>query len=147
MVSWFSSWLKFVCISIGLLKNFISIYAHGLSRGILNIHGLPSNGLSPMKAITFTEIFLATKKSFYFNIKWNIFNFASPFTIPTNTCKFAASDAFILNVGHFFDSPPTSAYYFRSFFKNPCIVDAGPNIRIAARCGEGKYGMVSADWG
>ena len=48
----FSSWMKYVCISIGLLKNLISVHAHGLSRGIFDIHGLPSNGRSPMKAIT-----------------------------------------------------------------------------------------------
>ena len=111
----FSSWLKCVCISIGLIKNFTSGQAHGLSRGILNIHGLPSSRRSPMKAITFPERFWAKNKSLYFNIEWNIFNSASPFTIPTNTRKFAASTACILNVAHFVDSPPTSACNLSNF--------------------------------
>ena len=65
----FYSWLKYVCISIGLLNNFISGHAHGFSHGILNIHGLPSNVCPPMKAITLPEIFWATKKLLYFNIE------------------------------------------------------------------------------
>ena len=116
----FSSWLKCVCISIGLLNNFISGHAHGFSRGILNIYGLYSNGWPPMKAITFPERFLSTNKLLYFNIELNIFNSTSPFTIPTNTRKFAASTACILNVAHFVDSSPTSACNFRFFLEILC---------------------------
>ena len=60
------------------------------------------------------------------------FNSASPFTIPTNTRKFAASAAYILNVAHFVDSPTTSACHFRSFFDKSCVVAAEPNIFTAS---------------
>ena len=57
-MSWrFSSWLKCFCISIGLLRNLIYSHAHSLSRDIFNIHGLPSNGWFPTKAITLPEKF------------------------------------------------------------------------------------------
>ena len=100
----FSSWLDLFCISIGLLKNLISRHAHVLSHVILNIHGRPSNGWSPIEGITLPDIFLATNKSFYFNRKWFL-NSAPPFTIPTNTLKFASSTACILNVGTLLTPP------------------------------------------
>ena len=128
----FYSWLKCVCISIGLLKVFTSGHAHGLYHEILNIHGLHPNGRSPMKAITFPERFWATNKSLYFNIEWNIFNVASPFTIPTNTWKFSDSAACILNVAHFVDFSPTSACHLSSFLDNSCVIAVGPNILTAS---------------
>ena len=124
----FPSWLKCFCISMGLLRNLISGHAHGLYCSILNTHGLPSNGLFPMNAITLLEILGATNKPLYFNIEWDRFNFAYPFTIPTNPRKFSASTACILNVAHFVDSPPTSAFHFSIFFENYCVVPAGPNF-------------------
>ena len=56
------------------------------------------------------------------------FNSASPFTIPTNTRKFAASATCILNVAHFVDYSPKSACHFRNCLENSCVISAGPNI-------------------
>ena len=81
----FDSWMKYVCISMGLFHNHTSGHAHGSSRGILNTHGLPSKQRSPTNTIKLPLRTGATKKSlnksFYFSIEWNSFNYLSPFTI------------------------------------------------------------------
>ena len=66
---------------------------------------------------------LSKQKLFYFNKEWNAFNSSPPFTISTNTHKFAASTACILNVAHFV---PTSACHFSFFSENSYVVAAGP---------------------
>ena len=90
-------------------------HTHGLTRGILNTHGLPSNGWSPMNTIILPERLWATNKSLCFNIEWNSYNYASPFVIPTNTRKLSASTACVFNVARLVESPPTYTCHF-SFF-------------------------------
>ena len=121
-MAWKSNfWLKYVCTSMEFPSNLIFGHAHALSHGILNTHGLPYNGQSPMNGITQPDILVATTKSLHFNIEWENFNSSSPFTILIHTCKFAASTTYVWNVARFVDSPPTFAWNFNIFFKTHAL--------------------------